>query len=622
MENLNPTAARLSKEVIASRMFRNAARHWGYNDTELDNFDPLIKLLIEACSVEIFTINNEIVNVQQRMLERLANLLTPDVYTASRPAHSILHSRCSDSTAPVLPLTQFFIQRKIASKPNGPLDSNLDLYFSPAGNFQIFNADVKFLVSAGNVYQISDLQGKELVARNEEKVMPYTAWVGIDIDRRVESLDGLSFYFDFKNQPEKQHLFQLLSYTKISLGKTPVKAKPGLWDASTARIFNEDLSALEEFRITPNLERRTRQFYSSQFLTINNDQFQELPEKETAFYPEEFTNLFSTAELALFTEKLYWFKFTFPANFDDSLLNELSISINCFPVVNRKVNEIRYRLQSFFNIIPLITSESFLDINSVKNISGKSYFSNPIEKNDLNKKGTYSVRSTGVERFDNRNANELLNYLTELLRDESNAFAAYGQDFIANLIKELNQNIGLIEQKIKQNAVAIQSRSTFLFIKPYEENENIFVDFWTTNGEAANNIRSGSKIELYAGTDINRSGLALMTTTVGGTAKLKSAQLLTAYKNTLLSRDRIISRQDVLNTCIQIWGKRMKSADIRKGVMLSNIPEEGLVKTTDIHICAEESVTDEERETLSHELALKLKENSVIESRYRVFAEG
>ena len=64
MENIH-SGNRLSKEIVASRMFRNAAQHWGYNDTEIDNFDPLIKLLIEACSVEIFTINNEIINVSK-----------------------------------------------------------------------------------------------------------------------------------------------------------------------------------------------------------------------------------------------------------------------------------------------------------------------------------------------------------------------------------------------------------------------------------------------------------------------------------------------------------------------------------------------------------------------------
>ena len=74
----------LTKEAIASRMFRNAAQIWDYNDTDLDSFDPLVRLLIEACAVEIYNINHEIANVQERMLERLAKLLTPEVNTSAK----------------------------------------------------------------------------------------------------------------------------------------------------------------------------------------------------------------------------------------------------------------------------------------------------------------------------------------------------------------------------------------------------------------------------------------------------------------------------------------------------------------------------------------------------------
>ena len=62
-------------------------------------------------------------------------------------------------------------------------------------------------------------------------------------------------------------------------------------------------------------------------------------------------------------------------------------------------------------------------------------------------KGTYTLRTGDVERFDSRNAMEYMNYLLELLRDESSAFAALGQDFVASQIKELNQNIAQLEQK-------------------------------------------------------------------------------------------------------------------------------------------------------------------------------
>ena len=80
-----------NKEIIAARMLKHAARYWGHNDAELDNFDPLVRVLIESCALELYKINNEISTVQERMLEKLARLLTPEVYTAAKPSHAIIH---------------------------------------------------------------------------------------------------------------------------------------------------------------------------------------------------------------------------------------------------------------------------------------------------------------------------------------------------------------------------------------------------------------------------------------------------------------------------------------------------------------------------------------------------
>lgn len=618
MEN-NVSNLRLSKEAIASRMFRNAARTWGYNDTDLDNFDPLVRLLVEACAVEVYNINNEINNVQQRMLERLARLLTPEVNTSAKPAHSILHSKSSEPYSNVYPSIQFFHHKKIASKLNGPLDSNIDLFFSPVGNYKIFDGDVKFIACGSNVYSVNEVQTKESFIRSENKLPAYTAWIGVELNARIETLEGLSFFIDFKNLSNKDSLLDILSYTKWNYVDTSLQMAQGIWDAAKDQVSSDTLYGLDEFKLTPNLEQGIYQFYKKHFLTIEHSTLpQEAIHNGRSKYPTEFDKVFEAHELNGFQNNLSWFKITFPAVFDEQILDELSVSINCYPVMNRHLNEVRYRLQSHFNIIPLVTSEQFLDIQSVQNIAGKTYVANPIEKNDLSEKGTYALRSSGVERFDTRNANDHLNYLTELLRDESNAFAAYGQDFIASIIKELKQNIAQIEQKVQQNSVAINQRSTFLFLKPFEENENIFVEFWSTNGELANLIRSGVKLDLYNGTDIHRESIVLMSNTIGGKDKLRNTELVASYKNTLLSRGRIVTQQDIKNVCQQVFGNKMQKAEVKKGIIVSAKPEEGLVNSVDVCVTTIKQVNEEELQALQHELLIKLQQGSVVFSNYRV----
>ena len=509
----------------------------------------------------------------------------------------------------------------MASKSNGPLDSNIDIFFGPASNYKIFDGDVKYIACGNNVYEISqETQSKESFLRSEKKIQPYTAWVGLELNPVIESLEGLSFFIDIKNLPDKELLLDLLPFSRWGFENSELSIEQGIWDAANNKIAADSLFGVEEFMPTPNIEQNVYQFYKNHFITINHSTLNaaEINAKKSK-YPVDFEKIYYPEELKNFKEDLCWFKISFPPSFNETVLDELTISINCYPVINRHLNEVRYSLQSHFNIIPLITSEQYLDVRNVQNISGRLYVSNPLEKDTLTSKGTYSVRSSGVEHFDSRNAKEHLNYITELLRDESNAFAAYGQDFISSLIKELNQNISQIEQKIQQNSVNINSRSTFLFLKPYEENENVFVEFWTTNGEMANMIRSGLKLNLYSGNDINRETLVLMTPTISGRDKPKNTDLLTAYKTALLSRDRVVTQQDIKNICTQIFGAKLQKVDVKKGVAISNIPNEGLISTIDVYIKPLPALELEELDALKQEVLIKLKQSSVLINNYRVF---
>ena len=52
-----------------------------YGVKSIQSLDPFVKLLIDAFSTEVFKANNEIQNVNSRLLERLARMLTPTKYT-------------------------------------------------------------------------------------------------------------------------------------------------------------------------------------------------------------------------------------------------------------------------------------------------------------------------------------------------------------------------------------------------------------------------------------------------------------------------------------------------------------------------------------------------------------
>lgn len=625
---LNTENINLSKEAIASRMFRNAARFWGLNDTNMDNFDPLVRLLVEACAVEVYRIDNEIASLQRIMTERLADLLIPEVHIQPRPAHAIVHAAASDSMMYVALEAQFLHQKRISSVVNGPLDKTLDVFFSPSGRFKTISGDVAIIAASSNVYQVNDFQQKETYMRTlQGRPFPaQTVWVGVRAERG-QDLTDLGIFFDLKNTPDKYRYLTMLGHVKCTMNGQKLNLNRGLSHTSFEDHELPFEDALEELYINRRLERQINRIYSSNFLTIgeDNDILKSLDPSQLRNYPAEFDQYIGPGELAQMKEPLLWLKLELPPEFTVPVIDDLVIAINCFPVVNRHLNEMNYRLNSYFNIIPLLTSEQFF---AVKHVEGtivgprgrNDYVYYPFDQyNDVDK-GIYTVRVGDLERFDSRNAAEYLNYLMELLRDESRAFAAFGQDFMASAIKDLNQNIGLIEQKIKQNLHLLQTTPTYLLINPMEEGDTIFVQYWTCAGESGNGIRSGSQMDLYEGSSFVKKSLVLMTQSTGGLDKLKNTEILTAFKSVLLSRNRIVTAIDIKNFCTSYLQSKVAKVVVEKGVGLSPMPNQGLIPVINVKLKPNDSslISTEEWERIKVELIAELQHQSAMDTNYTV----
>ena len=69
--------------------------YWGIKKVE--NLDPLVKLLLEALSSELFGLSHEIEDSHNRMLDKIANMLTPDTLVHVHPAHGICHALPNDT---------------------------------------------------------------------------------------------------------------------------------------------------------------------------------------------------------------------------------------------------------------------------------------------------------------------------------------------------------------------------------------------------------------------------------------------------------------------------------------------------------------------------------------------
>src|ERR1700712_2051248 len=153
-----------SKEVIKNRMLKHALTYWDIKST--DDLDPAVKLILEAMSLELYNLGNEIKDTQVRVLEKLANLLSPDFLTAPNPAHALLHASPAEPVEVLTETTSFITQIKISSKQNEELDTAIDIYFTPVDNVQLYDAQIAYLATGGSLYSYDASFNKQLVSRS------------------------------------------------------------------------------------------------------------------------------------------------------------------------------------------------------------------------------------------------------------------------------------------------------------------------------------------------------------------------------------------------------------------------------------------------------------------------
>lgn len=407
-----------SRERVRNRMLKRAAEFWGFTESEMDDFDPLVTLLIEACAVEFEKISVESGKIQNRMLDRLAQLLYPGMI-AVKPAHGIVQLRSSEPSAILFPDEQF-VYKSSGTERKRDNQTN-ELFFSPFRPVHIVDGSLKYLASARELYKVEDGMQKFPVCSSRVKIPDYqhSLWLGIDLNESIVSLRNLSFFFHWINQPQSETWYQYLPYTNWSIQNFPLQYKQ---DLSIPEETEDAESRLEtEFDAMQLIRDQTHDLFRKHYLTITTPETLDQMKVNRSLYPPAFGKLFGEKDLKEFREPLLWIEISFPTHLPEEALDNIFCSLNAVPVLNRKLNSISYKLFQSLNIVPLETEGSFLSVKEITNSQGHPVKLVPFANPEGLKPETYTLRY-GVNRFDERDAFEALVSLTELIREESSFF--------------------------------------------------------------------------------------------------------------------------------------------------------------------------------------------------------
>lgn len=595
------------KDQVIRRLRTRALQHWGLQEADADKLDPLVEMLLGACAVEFERAAQQAHVSQSRLLEKLAQLMVPEVYTNARPAHAIMHAPADEPILRLKPEDQFYVEKEV--QENNKLMS-LPITFSPVTGGQVYDAAV-VCQAVGNKLTFNEsplAKGKSLYSETKEYLPPYSLWLGIRMNTKIANLAGMCFFFDWKNEQDRRRYLPLLDSADWSLEEVSLPVAQGYATKSADRL--QDFDAMAE------LEGQVLQYYQQHFIRITAADHKLRYQK----YPAAFKAVFSEEQLKELKEELVWVRLSFPGMAAQQPLQEVYCTLNCLPVMNRKLhqNSRPYTLTPNLNIIPIQSSEHFLSIRRVYT-DERPYRSLSFRELGEAEDATYSVRQGGVARFDQRDAQSLLNYLWDLLRDESAAFTAFGHHALTTEIRGLEQGLSRLQMHFLQK---IQEQSSKCHLLLHTKTpEDVWVEYWSTQGSAANQLPSGKKASPQTQTFVKRNELMLVSVSTGGREAMSESEKLHAYKHTLLTRNRIVTEEDIKSACFAELGERLAGVKVKKGFVVDTAARKGFSSTLDVVLKPASQYAEMNWKGACQELQALLERKKMFSTRVQVYMQ-
>ena len=606
---------RESKEKIKNRMLKNASRLWGYHDTEAESsFDPLVGLIMGTLAYELEKISSDIHSSESRVVEKLVELLTPEPVVGTYPAHGILSAQPHQPTLVIHPSNQFYLSRKVKSTVDPTRTEQQNIFFTPAGNYKLFNGKVKYIATEGTLFEVDKEGYKDAIAESGTRLghEHNKVWIGMEFGSDLESYEGLSLFFDLRSEIYEETFYQSLSLARWFLNDNPVDFAGG-YNLNNHGFKKDDEAFIAlDWDISAKVCDHVNRFYSKKFVTITGDHHVK-NYLIGANYPPSLQETFNEDALAKIKSPCAWIRLEFLQPLPVEVIENIFCALNCFPVINRQLNKFTYSVKELINVVPLKSENAFFDMKSVTNTNNNAYRLKSFTRVKEMEKGCYIIRQGGVGRFDSRNAVEMLNYLMELLRDENAAFTLLGADMVASNLREMNQIIARLEQRLTDSA-ALRESISYLLVKSLPGDETVYVEFWTTNGTMANNFKPGTSLTVFSGSDFRQETVKLLSSTMGGREKMDTADRLHAYRRALLSKDRVVTAEDIKALCYEHFGKMISKVVVSKGLAVGTTAGSGLIRTIDINVTLSKqgaNYTKEDIAFLKEDLKIKLEEKSM-----------
>lgn len=567
----------MSKARIKQIAMKNALRIWEV--ASVDQLDPIVKLFIEVFAALVNDNSNAIEDMKTRLLEQIADSLTPDPLISAKPSHSVMKAMPLETEMEIGKKDIFYtntltnLAKEIGLK---------HLHFAPVANhIKLVRGRILHILSERDLYETGYNGEKELVAKatSFNESLNGIVWLGLELDPHIQTLKDIPFYIDFPNTDHRRDLFELLMHTVWEIDGRKMAMGTGL--AASAPADEIDTGIFSHYNTSYRNDEEVLDIYRKQFLHVKDAIDTRKPERTP--FPAELRPFFPERTNELPPQ--YWIKITFPPYFCSEDLEDLHVSLNVFPVANKNLCSRRLeREKELAGILPLSVGpgEYFLSPDRVESAAGMRYHFLPFSTEGRSRSGSYTIKRGGLERFSTRDLSDTVEYLIDLFRSEAVTFNAIKLDNIRNSISQMEQFIASVNVRLEGNNSKIKEMPAYLLIDSEEKHNTLYASYWTSNCHVANHLPFGTIFSPVQALPFRKDTCILFKASSGGKTAAKHNERIEAYRYVLTTRDQLYSITDIENFCRVTFGSRIQQVKARLGVSVSHKQKEGLIRTLDV----------------------------------------
>ena len=148
-----------------------------------------------------------------------------------------------------------------------------------------------------------------------------------------------------------------------------------------------------------------------------------------------------------------------------------------------------------------------------------------------------------------------------------------------------------------------------------EIEEDIWTEFWSTTGVLGNYLPAGSTAK---NNDFDKKHLQLLLTTKGGKDPPDQFERIALFKNELLTRNRIVTKDDIKTACFAELGNELEYVNISRIALPSSDRFRGFQNCIRVGLCFHGEKSPEEKENMADHMAKILELKSSCVYKYKV----